>query len=70
MSPNLKCPVCGVEVPDTGMFSQIGMGTPDGALNLQPPRQHAACANGHRLVRNPESDELGEWRRLDEDIQA
>lgn len=66
--PDLRCPLCGTPVPDTGMRSWTGMGPPDSSIPEVPRgawRQHGKCPScGHKMVRNPEAEtpSLAEWR--------
>jgi hypothetical protein len=62
MQPDLRCPVCGTPVPDTGVRSSYGIGPePSGHWT-----QHGKCPSCHRLLeRNPDSPEapqLEQWR--------
>jgi len=61
---DLKCPVCGTPIGDTGISHSVGNG---------PLRQGATCLScGAKLVRNPESDmtELRQWREAEEEELA
>jgi hypothetical protein len=65
----LRCPLCGTPVPDTGMRSAGGIGPGPDELPDVPSaawKQHGKCPSCHRLlVRNvvtPEAPQLEQWR--------
>ncbi len=66
--PDLRCPICGTPVPDTGMRSAGGTFAPDVEPTFSPGewKQHGRCPScGKALVRNPqcpEAPQLEKWR--------